>query len=420
MPIRSCASKTIPIACGGGSQVRLESTKSAFCSCARGNEKQKYRMRRLSARFLPPFGLAVLTTCLFHSSVLAETRTLSSHVPAATVLARPVGKLPDSTRLNLALGLPLRDLPGLTNFLAQLYDPANPLYHQYLTPDQFTARFGPTPEDYQRVLNFAAAHGLEITAVHPNRMLVDVSASSANIEQAFHLNLNLYPHPKESRNYFAPDTEPTLDASVPVRHISGLDNFIIPRPASLRARPSGPGSNPLPALGSGPGGSYRGSDFRGAYARGVSLNGAGQMVGLLEFDGFYQSDITSYELNAALPNVPIELVLTDGADGSASSNNVEVALDIEMVISMAPGISQVLVYEASGPTGLANDILNRMATDNVAKQLSASWTFGTDSTTTQILMQFAAQGQTYFNASGDDGSFAGTTRLPPEDPYITL
>jgi subtilase family serine protease len=234
-------------------------------------------------------------------------------------------------------------------------------------------------------------------------MLVDVNGSVADIEKAFHLNLGLYLHPAEQREFYAPDAEPSVDTSVPVLHVSGLDNFVQPHPASLH--PIAPsGSNPVPAGGSGTGGTYQGKDFRGAYARGVTLTGVGQSVGLLEFDGFFTNDITTYAQNAGLPNVPIATVLTDNADGSAGSANREVALDIEMAISMAPGLSQVIVYEADA-SGLPDDILNRMATDNVAKQLSASWTFDTDATTSQILMQFAAQGQTYFNASGDDGSF---------------
>jgi len=376
-------------------------------------------MRPFSVRFLTPLVLA-LATSIQYSSALAETRILPRHVPPAAALVQPVGRLRGETRLNLAIGLPLKDHAGLTNFLAQIYDPASPLYHQYATPDQFTARFGPTADDMQKVLQFARAHGLTITRVHPNRMLVDVNGSVADIEKAFHLNLRLYPHPSEPRDFYAPDTEPSLDSSVPVLHVSGMDNFVRPRPASLHPIPPG-GSKPAPAGGSGTAGSYQGKDFRGAYVRGVTLTGVGQSLGLLEFDGYFPSDITSYEQLTGLPNVPITTVLTDDANGGAGINNIETALDIEVAISMAPGLSQVIVYEASVSQGLANDLLSRMATDNIAKQLSCSWTFPADSTTSQILMQFAAQGQSYFHASGDDGAYAGAPwRFPPQDPYETL
>ena len=75
-----------------------------------------------------------------------------------------------------------------------------------------------------------------------------------------------------------------------------------------------------PALGSGPAGAYMGYDFRNAYVPGVSQTGAGQTVGLLQFDsGFFQSDITAYETQAGLPNVPVQPVLLDGYGGGPGS-----------------------------------------------------------------------------------------------------
>ena len=103
-----------------------------------------------------------------------------------------------------------------------------------------------------------------------------------------------------------------------------------------------------------------------------------------------------------------------------SINNVEVALDIEMVISMAPGLSKVIVYEGTGAN--ANAILNRMATDNLAKQLSSSWGFGSqvDPAREQIFQQFAAQGQSMFQASGDGGAWTGAIFPPSDDPWLTV
>ena len=48
-----------------------------------------------------------------------------------------------------------------------------------------------------------------------------------------------------------------------------------------------------PVLGSGPGGSYLSSDMRAAYYGGTTLDGNGQTVGLLEYDGYDLSDVAS-------------------------------------------------------------------------------------------------------------------------------
>ena len=361
--------------------------------------------------------IALFTTLLSVSAApIGQTRTVSGHVPAAVSQLQPLERLPADRRLSLAVGLPLRDPVGLTNFLAEIYNPSSPRYRQYLTSDQFTEQFGPTEQDFQAVITYLTNNGFTVTYQHPNRMIVDVSGTVAAIEQTFQVKMQSYQHPTEVRTFFAPDTEPIVDAAIPILHMSGLNDYVLPRPASLLVQPAdrAPGGTPLG--GSGSGGTYRGSDFRTAYAPGISanLNGTGQMVGLLQFDGYFPADIAAYESLAGLPNVPLINVLLDDIGGGAGGNNIEVALDIEMCVSMAPGLSAIIVYEG----GNGDDILGRMATDNIAKQLSASWTFGIDAVTEQIFQQFAAQGQSYFNASGDHDAYSGTISTPSDDPNV--
>ena len=159
-----------------------------------------------------------------------------------------------------------------------------------------------------------------------------------------------------------------------------------------------------------------GKDFRAAYVPDSSLDGSGQIVGLLQFDGYTASDITYYESNAGLPSVTLSNVLIDGASGgpSGSGGEVEVSLDIEMAISMATNLSKVIVYMAHNPSPWV-DILNRMANDNLAKQLSCSWydpDGGADTNADQIFQQMAAQGQSFFSASGDYDAFTGLIPFP--------
>ncbi len=284
----------------------------------------------------------------------------------------PTGRLASSKHLALALGLPLRNENELNHLLQELYDPASTNYHRYLTPAQFAGRFGPTEKDYHSVIAFAKTNGLTITATHSNRTLLDVKGSVAAIERLLHTTLRLYPHPTEARNFYAPDVEPSLDFDVPMLAVSGLDNYVIPRPMDLVRKPLDQTANATAyTTGSGPRGNFIGKDFRAAYAPGVTLNGAGQSVGLFELDGYYLSDVTAYESLAGLPNIPLTNVLLDGFKGVPGVNNDEVALDIDMAISMAPGLSNVIIYEGTTP----NDVLNRMATDNLAKQLSSSVEF---------------------------------------------
>ncbi len=226
------------------------------------------------------------------------TQVIPGHVPSIVKQLQPVGSLPASTNLTLAIGLPLRNKESLTNLLQELYNPSSPLYRRYLSADGFAQVFGPSEKDYETLKAFALTNGLTITGTHPNRMLLDVSGSVATIEKTFHINLRLYAHPSEARNFFAPDTEPSVDLAVPILGISGLDNFMLPRPMDLH-RPKGGGPVPY-ATGSGPGGYFIAKDLRAAYVPGVSFNGAGQVVGLFEFDGYYPGDISLYAQYAGL------------------------------------------------------------------------------------------------------------------------
>jgi len=347
---------------------------------------------------------------------------LHGQVPAVAASLTPLGRVPSLQRLSFVIGLPLRNQGALSNLLQQIYNPTSPNFHHYLSPEQFTEQFGPTAQDYEAVAAFARTNGLTISARHPNRTLLDVEGSVADIEKALHVRMNNYQHPGEPRTFYAPDADPSLDLAVPVAGISGLDNYARPRPR-LVATPLTSSDNATANTGSGLGGTYLGKDFRAAYVPDTTLTGAGQSVGLLQFDGYTASDITYYETAAGLPNVTLTNVLLDGFGGGPTGNGgeVEVSLDIEMSISMAPGLSNVIVYMA-GPFGNWHDILNRMANDNLAKQLSCSWFIPNgpaDPVADGIFQQMSAQGQSFMAASGDSGAYSGLIPFPGDTFYIT-
>ena len=331
----------------------------------------------------------------------------------------------------LALGLPLRNQAELTELLRRLYDPTSPDYRHFLTPQEFVARFSPTSDQYQAAMAFAAAHHLSIAATHPNRMLLDVAGHARDVSRAFNIRLLAYRHPTEDRDFFAPDKEPSVPTGTPILDVSGLSDYRPARPL-IRLHPSNPIAAAQPRSGSAANGSYLGRDFRAAYLPGVTLNGAGQSVGLLEFDGFYDTDIAAYENAAGMSAIPLKTILVDGFTGipirGKNSGDPEVSLDIEMAAAMAPGLTQIVVYEGA-PDASPNDLLNRMASDNLAHQLSCSWGWagGPTATTDQIFEEMAAQGQSFFCAAGDSDAYSGNSlddpsqqNAPCDSPYITI
>jgi hypothetical protein len=373
------------------------------------------------------FLVVLLVLLASNVGALAAEIRIPGGPPDAVTRLHSTGYLPANTPLRLAIGLPLQNTNNLADLLRRLYNPADRLYHHFLTPSQFASQFSPSEQQYQSVISFAHAHHFEIVGTHSNRILLDVIGSADDVGRAFNVHLLNYHHPLEARDFFASDADPTVERGVPIIDVSGLNNYQFPHPRIRPTHPSGVSSK----SGSGTGGAYLGPDFRAAYAPGVALNGAGQSVGLVEFDGFYASDITHYESLAGLAAVPVQTVLIDGFSGiptGDTNRNSEVSLDIEMAMAMAPGLSNIISYE-TGPTNLVNDVLNRMANDNAAAQLGCSWGWsgGPSAATDQIFQQMAAQGQTFLCASGDDDAYVAgaidnpsSDNAPADNPYLTV
>jgi len=321
--------------------------------------------------------------------------------------------------MRLVFVLPHRNEDALKSVLQDIYDPSSPSYQQYLTVEEFTDRFGPSQADYDALTNFVQTHGLTVVGTSVNRMNLDVSGSVANIEKALHVTMGVYQHPTENRTFFSPDREPTPDLSIPLWHISGLDNYSIPQPQLVR-KPAGVQPNAI--TGSCPSASFCGSDMRAAYYGG-SLTGAGQSLGLLEYYGTDLADLTTYYKNAGQTNnVPVTLKSTDGTStsclASKGCDDTEQTIDMTQAIGMAPGLSSLVMYVGSSDTA----ILNGMATASpLNAQLSSSWTWRpADPTTIDVYFEeFAAQGQNYFQAAGDSGKWGSRSEIWPADsPYV--
>jgi hypothetical protein len=366
--------------------------------------------------------MTVFLALLLPDSALSEApaRQLSGHVPAVLNSLKPVDRFPADTNLSLAIALPLRNKEALTNLLHELYDPASPKFRHFLSSGETTAMFGPTVEEFQRVIDFAESHGLTVTYQHENRMVLDVRGSVADIERAFKTTLRLYPHPTEPRNFRAPDVEPSVPAGVPIMDISGLDDYMPPRPMNLITKRNDDTNGVKSfATGTGPGGDFFGQDFRNAYAAGVPLTGVGQSIGLFEFGPYFTNDVFLYQQRAGLISSVVTNVLLDGVSGipAPGADDGEEALDIDMAIAMAPD-AVVIVYEGNS----AIDIFNRMASDNKAKQLSCSWGFlPAPGSMDSVFQTFALHGQTMFVSAGDGGAYNSSQNIfaPADDPNIT-
>ena len=156
------------------------------------------------------------------------TRHMRDEVRAGT--AQPAAQMQAGQAMSLDIVLPLSNPAGLQSFLADIYNPASPNFHHFLSVPEFTAKFGPTQQDYDSVVAYAKANGLTVTGGSLDGMEVQVKGPVTAVEKAFHVKMLTYPRATGNGTFFAPDREPTTDLSFNLWHVSGLDNYSIPHP----------------------------------------------------------------------------------------------------------------------------------------------------------------------------------------------
>lgn len=377
------------------------------------------------------------------------TQPLAGEIPPGVSDTFLVGALPGTTQLSVGISLPLRNQADLQTLLQQLYDPKNKKYRKYIDPTTFGNSYGVSSTDYQKVVTFAQARGLTVRNQYPSRNFLVVSGTAASVESAFRVTLNNYQR-ADGTVFFAPANEPSLDLDVPVMHLTGLDNWAIMH-------------RQVPGGGTGPAGYCRpnqaanafwGNDFRNVYFPNCGLNASGQTIGLFESALYYDTDITSYitatgiatppsitpvsvgtpvrDFVQGFPNAcpadPYAIAVPNNCGASITvhpgvGDEIEVALDIEMVISMAPGAA-VRVYETSdtGSFGAIETIqamLNEPASTRPSVASSSwMWDNGTyDPAVADAFLQAAVTGLSIVWCSGDWGAYVeGGAHSVPESP----
>jgi kumamolisin len=378
-----------------------------------------------------------MATMLLALPALGQQRpVLTRHLREAVAngQAEMLGRLPATQSMHFGIVLPLRDRTGLETFLSQVQDPASPQFRHFLTPEEFTERFGPSQEEWDALVAFAKANGFETVSGSRDAMDLRLIGSVANMEQAFHVTLGVYQHPTENRTFFAPDREPTVDLPFQLWHISGLDNYSIPRPLLHNQRDSAKTSGIHPEdhdTGSGPQSYYLGSDMRAAYCGEGCLftDGLGQNIALFEFAGYDLADLNTYYSNIGQTrNTAVKGISTDGTSltcvhsGKKKCDDGEQILDMTQALGMAPGTKALYVYVGSTDTAIIS-AMTATTDAPLSMQISCSWGWGPadPGTLDPYFEKMASQGQTFFSASGDNSTWteSGVAEAwPADDAYV--
>jgi subtilase family serine protease len=350
--------------------------------------------------------------------------------------------------INVVLVLKMKDAEGATNYAQHVSTRLHPLYGHYLTPEQFGDKFGPSKADYTALVAWAKGNGLKINEESRSRTTLSVRGTMGQLERLFKTQFN---------NYRAPDGREFFSASIAlsapqefsgrVESVIGLSSYNRFAPLAqvyrkLSEAPSANGVSTDTAGGTGPGGAYSPADLRAAYniPTNLSIPSKTETVAVFEQGGFFQSDVDVFLKQNHLPSVPVTVRGVNGFGGGVNDPGVELeaVLDIDAAIGFNWALKQVQVYEdGDDPFSVALiDALAAMANDQTAQIISIS--YGLDEVQQgaaqvkaegPLFQQLAAQGQTVFVSSGDQGAYGRTGGFtspvtynapdPGSQPFIT-
>ena len=419
------------------------------------------RSRLVSALVLPT---AVLVTAFLPSAQAAVQNRIAGAVNNGSRVALPGtigGHARNSTDLGLApANLKLESLSlrfnmtsaqqaDLNQLLAAQLDPSSPSYHQWLTSEQFGARFGLSSGDLANVSSWLTSQGFTITSVAKSSTFITFSGTVGQVQQAFGTTIHNVSHNGEQ--HIANLTDPTLPSAIAsvTLAVTGLNDFKL-KPRS-RARSV---TNDLVQPGFtttvggvtshyiAPGDLYTVYDYPPSSS---NLTGAGITIAVMGATDLTtgnvlpDANITAFRTAAGLPAINLKLQLAGTDPGIPTAGGIptdidEAHLDVEWSGASAPGATILYVY---GSDVLANSLTSAIdASPTIAPIITISYGgcesgFGASflATYNQLLQLANVKGITVMSSSGDDGATdcdtSGvatgglTVDFPSSSPFVT-
>lgn len=350
-------------------------------------------------------------------------------VPSLTSV-RDMGRSPAATHMVVALTLNYRDPGGLESLIDRQSLSTSGSYRHWLTSEEFNAQFAPSEADYAQVKRSLTRAGLSITQTYTNRTVIDAAGRVGAIEQYFHTEIHDVIQSGYRGQVNVVQAHAPADLGGKLLSVDGLDTIVTARPqyvlADARsAHPMnakaagwplfGPPSSQTNLVGYGPQAFSRAYDLPVVHSSGGSsvYNGKGRASAILMDADFVDSDLVSFlkyfritRAGPATQRVPIN---GGASPGNEAPDTVETTLDVEAVVSLAPGTA-LYVYEIPTLSGKnITDAYNKIVTDNKADVVSSS--FGgcedgfasTARSWNAIVEQGVAKGITFSAGSGDGG-----------------
>ena len=374
----------------------------------------------------------------------------SAQTPEAIDLGALTG-LSAKTAISVTIALRLPNLAAAENLLQAVSKPGSPQFHQFLTAEEFEARFAPAKSDVAKVIAGLQKYGL--TVEQTSATTLRVTGMPANVERAFSVNLHGFEVPAHGRDgsyrFYAPVGRGSLpiEIAASVAAVVGLDSRPHLHPHHVAAVPK-LAHNPVQKSASAtlsPFGSLTVTDFANLYdvepLYNHGITGKGRTIGVMSLASITPSDVFSYwsALGLSVNASRLHTILLDGGPGAPSdaSGSFETTIDVEQSGGLAPG-ANILLYLAPNTNQGFVDVFAAAIQANKADSLSISWgtwewfdnlqnapvtdpssgrTVSTTQAVHELLVRAALQGQTVFAAAGDGGAYDVNNDLGCVGPY---
>ncbi|HEV2879009.1 MAG TPA: protease pro-enzyme activation domain-containing protein, partial [Candidatus Eremiobacteraceae bacterium] len=384
-------------------------------------------MKRLLSTYLAVASVLMCYAQAHAASFPGFISRQAAWVPTATRAtqlggAMPMAALAPNTILRINVALAMRDRTDAEILVRRETTPGDPLYGTQVTPAQYTAMFNPTSAQANAVAGYLAKSGFTNITIEPNHLLVSATGSAAAASAAFHTSFGVYN--VKGRLAYANATPAYVPAQFAgtVLAVLGLNNAYQMTPAlrrSARVAPmtAGPRATPPPCVNPGPiclANSYTGQGFQKAYDAANTPTGGQTSIAVFAEGNVSQvvTDLRTYESAFGLPQVPYS-VRPVGIPSPDIAGLIEWDLDTQSSTGIAQTVKHLYVYDTTSlsDSDVALEV-NHFVTDNLAKIGNASFGIcesfafldGSMLVDDEEFLEGAAQGQTVFSSTGDNGN----------------
>ena len=338
----------------------------------------------------------------------SQTTVLTGRVHPRATAAADQGAVADSFAvpgITLYFKLSSTQQAALDQLLAQQQDPTSTNYRKWLTPEQYAAQFGLSPDDMRQVQSWLGAQGFRVANIGRGRAYITFDGTAGQVRTAFHTQIHRYLTNGET--HFANASDPALPTALAniVTTIRGLNDYRLkPR---LRVAPQYNAPGGVHQIG--PGDLATIYDITPLYQ--AEIDGTGQSLAIvgqtaLSANGI-PTDVNNYRTTFGLPAINFKGILTGPNPGvqSASEDLLESDLDLELSGAVARNAQIVFVYSTDVITSLTYAIDHAVAP---VVEMSYGGCEVADMSGLAMFQQMAqqanAQGMTWIGVTGDQGA----------------